>query len=63
MATNGIVQILAFQIQVTSLQKRLAPFIASDPLDPEVFKMRLELARMEGQLEARLEIAEILSRN
>lgn len=61
MANNPIITILDFQNQVANLKERLAPFIADNPLDPEVVKMRLELARMEGQLEARLEIAEILS--
>lgn len=63
MTTNSIIQILDFQNQVTALEKRLEPFIEANPLDPEVVGMRLELARMQGQLEARLEIAEIISRN
>lgn len=63
MASNTIVNILAYQNQVAELKKRLEPFIETIPYHPEVVKLRLDLAYMEGQLAAHLEVAEIIHRS
>lgn len=60
MASNSLVQILEFQNQIQDLEERLKPFIEANPYDPEVVKLRLDLAYQKGKLEAHLEFQEIL---
>lgn len=63
MPTNAVVEVLKLQGQVKSLEERIAPFILSDPLNPEVVAVRLQIEFTKGQLHTWLEVAEILSRN
>ena len=58
---NSVIEILNLQNQVASLEQRIAPFIESDPLNPEVVKVRLQIEFTKGQLHTWLEVAEKLS--
>lgn len=61
MTTNAIVEVLNLQNQVKTLEDRIAPFIESDPLNPDVIAVRLQIEFTKGQLSVWLEVAEKLS--
>jgi hypothetical protein len=63
MTTNSLVEILHLQNQVKTLQDRIQPFIESDPLNPDVVAVRLQIEFTKGQLSVWLEVAEKLSLN